>query len=85
MKLKKAGILTLSAVMPAYLLAEADAGDESYTQHEVKRLERSIKTTRTRNLVIKRKNEELNARMKDLESRIAEMKQIIQQENPELE
>jgi peptidoglycan hydrolase CwlO-like protein len=83
MKIIKSGILTLSAVIPAYLPAETSAGDRAGTQYEVKRLERSIKTTRIRNWVIKKKNEELNARMKDLESRIAEMRRSLQQEKME--
>jgi TolA-binding protein len=80
MKLKQAGFIALSVVMPASLSAETGSGNEIGSQREVNRLERSIQTTRVRNLVIKKKNEELSARMKDLESRIAEMKKSLKQE-----
>ncbi len=87
----KTAILVLSTILPGYLSAESGHGQElgaeksetatkAAPSHEVKRLERNIKTTKIKNWVINKRNEELNSRMKELESRIAKMKESLQQE-----
>ena len=59
--------------LPAYLLAEDKAG-------EISKLQQDIEITRTKEQVIREKNAELQAKMKDLESRIMELRQTLIQE-----